>query len=91
MLATQADCALSIGMSLACDGKQSFVTVNLTTDFVDAAHPGDWVEGQIDIQRITKRFGFANCYLQVGEKRILRASGVFAVMRALSQAQLSEG
>lgn len=91
MLATLADCALSIGMSLACESKQSFVTVSLTTDFADAAYPGDWVEGHVDIQRMTRRFAFANCYLLVGEKRILRASGVFAVMRPLTRAQLSEG
>ena len=91
MLATLADCALSIGMNLACDGKQSFVTVNLTTDFADAAHPGDWIEAPLDIQRVGQRFAFANCYLTVGEKRILRASGVFAVMPALKRADLSDG
>ena len=91
MLATLADCALSIGMSLACDSKQSFVTANLTTDFVDAAYPGDWVEGPVDIQRVGKRFAFANCFLHVGERRILRASGVFAVMSALNLPHLSEG
>jgi acyl-coenzyme A thioesterase PaaI-like protein len=69
----------------------SFVTVNLSTDFVAAAHPGDWVEAHIDIQRVGKRMAFANCYLQVGEERILRASGVFAVMAPLTAAQLAGG
>jgi uncharacterized protein (TIGR00369 family) len=91
MLASLADCALSIGIALSCDGKNSFVTVNLTTDFVEAARPGDWVEGNIDIQRIGQRFAFANCYLAVGDKRILRASGVFAVMKPLTAAQLAAG
>jgi uncharacterized protein (TIGR00369 family) len=91
MLASLADCALSIGIALSCDGKHSFVTVNLSTDFVEAARPGDWVEGHLDIQRIGQRFAFANCYLHVGEKRILRASGVFAVMKPLTAAQLAAG
>lgn len=91
MLATLADGALGIGLTLACEDKVSFVTVNLSTDFVAAAHPGDWVEAHIDIQRVGKRMAFANCYLQVGEERILRASGVFAVMPALSAAQLAAG
>ena len=91
MLATLADGALGIGLTLACDDKVSFVTVNLSTDFVAAAHPGDWVEAHIDIQRIGKRMAFANCYLQVNEERILRASGVFAVMPALTAAQLAAG
>jgi uncharacterized protein (TIGR00369 family) len=91
MLASLADCALSMGIAISCNDKQSFVTVNLTTDFVEAARPGDWVEGRLDIQKITQRFAFANCYLQVGDKRILRASGVFAVMKPLTAAQLKAG
>lgn len=91
MLATLADGALGIGLTLASDDKVSFVTVNLSTDFVAAAHPGDWVEAHIDIQRVGRRMAFANCYLQVGEERILRASGVFAVMAPLTAAQLASG
>ena len=91
MLATLADGALGIGLTLSCDDKVSFVTVNLSTDFVAAAHPGDWVEAHIDIQRVGQRMAFANCYLQVGEERILRASGVFAVMAPLTAAQLAAG
>jgi uncharacterized protein (TIGR00369 family) len=91
MLATLADGALGIGLTLACEDKMSFVTVNLSTDFVAAARPGDWVEAHVDIQRIGKRMAFANCYLQVGEERILRASGVFAVMAPLTKAQLGGG
>jgi uncharacterized protein (TIGR00369 family) len=87
MLASLADCALSLGLSVACEGRHSFVTVNLSSDFVDAARPGDWLEGHVDVQRIGRRVAFANCYLQVGEKRILRASGVFATMKPLTQAQ----
>lgn len=91
MLASLADSALGIGMTIACDGRHSFVTVNLSTDFVEAARPGDWVEGHIDVQRIGSRMAFANCYLQVGDRRILRASGVFAVMAPLTAAQLAAG
>lgn len=91
MLASLADSALGIGLTLFCDGRHSFVTANLSTDFVDAARPGDWVEAHIDVQRIGNRMAFANCYLQVGDKRILRASGVFAVMKPLTPEQLAAG
>ncbi|TRZ65273.1 MAG: PaaI family thioesterase [Rhodocyclaceae bacterium] len=80
MLVTLADSALGIALSMSRTPPQPMVTVNLTTDFVDSAHPGDWVEAHVDIQRVGKRMAFANCYLHVGEKRILRASGVFALM-----------
>ncbi|MGJ7918578.1 PaaI family thioesterase [Massilia sp. LXY-6] len=91
MLASLADSALGIGMTIACEGRHSFVTVNLSTDFVEAARPGDWIEAHIDVQRIGSRMAFANCYLQVEDRRILRASGVFAVMAPLSPEQLAAG
>lgn len=91
MLSSLADSALGIGLTLHCEGRHSFVTVNLSSDFVDAARPGDWVEAHVDIQRLGRRMAFANCFLQVGERRILRASGVFAVMNPLSPEQLASG
>ncbi|MBD8627072.1 PaaI family thioesterase [Oxalobacteraceae sp. CFBP 8753] len=91
MLASLADSALGLGLTLYCEGRQSFVTVNLSTDFIDAARPGDWVEAHVEVQKMGKRMAFANCFLQVGARRILRASGVFAVMNALSPDQLAAG
>ena len=91
MLASLADSALGLGLTLVCEGRQSFVTVNLSTDFIDAARPGDWVEAQVEVQKLGKRMAFANCFLQVGGRRILRASGVFAVMNALNPDQLVAG
>ena len=81
--------ALGLGLTLHCEGRQSFVTVNLSTDFLDAARPGDWVEAHVEVQKMGKRMAFANCFLQVGARRILRASGVFAVMNALNPDQLA--
>lgn len=91
MLASLADCALGIGLAIACDGRHSFVTVNLSNDFLDAARPGDWLEGHVEVQRIGRRMAFANGWLQVGEKRILRSSGVFATMDPLTPEQLAAG
>jgi uncharacterized protein (TIGR00369 family) len=91
MLASLADSSLGLGLALSCDNRHSFVTVNLSTDFIDAARPGDWVEAHVNIGRIGSRVAFADCTLLVGERRILRASGVFAVMKALTAAQLDAG
>ncbi|MFA6314046.1 MAG: PaaI family thioesterase [Sterolibacterium sp.] len=91
MLVTLADSALGIALSMSRTPPQPMVTVNLTTDFVDSAHPGDWVEAHVDIQRVGKRMAFANCYLHVGEKRILRASGVFALMPPVKPKEDFEG
>jgi uncharacterized protein (TIGR00369 family) len=80
MLVTLADTALGVALSLSTGGKRPMVTANLSTDFLDAAHPGDWVEAHVDIQRIGARLAFASCHLMVEGKRILRASGVFAAL-----------
>ncbi|MFC5478645.1 PaaI family thioesterase [Massilia suwonensis] len=90
-LASLADSSLGLGLALSCDNRHSFVTVNLSTDFLDAARPGDWVEAHVNISRIGSRVAFADCVLMVGDKRLLRASGVFAVMKPLTAAQLDAG
>jgi uncharacterized protein (TIGR00369 family) len=91
MLLTLADSALGIVLSSSRTPPQPMVTVNLSTDFVECANPGDWVEAHVDIQRIGKRLAFANCYLRVGERRILRASGVFALMPPVKPKENFEG
>ncbi|MEN3367648.1 MAG: hypothetical protein V7606_4922 [Burkholderiales bacterium] len=78
LLATLADSALGVAIAMENEDQKPMVTVNLSTDFVEAAWPGDWVEARVDLQRVGGRLAFANCFLMVGERRILRASGVFA-------------
>lgn len=78
MLATLADSFLGIAI-LRAHPEKRIATASLTTDFMEAAHPGDWVEAHVEIHRSGSRLAFAACYLQVGERRILRANGVFAM------------
>lgn len=80
LLVTLADSALGHAINHARKEPLGVVTVSLATDFVETARLGDWIEAEVDVQRIGGRMAFANCYLRVGERRILRASGVFAVV-----------
>jgi len=91
MLATLADSALGIVLYNSRTPPQPIVTVNLTTDYIESAVPGDWVEAHVDILRIGNRLAYANCHLHVGERRILRASGVFALMPEAKPKEESEG
>ena len=91
MLVTLADSALGIVLYNSRTPPQPIVTVSLSTDFIESAYPGDWVEAHVDILRIGKRLAYANCYLQVGDRRILRASGVFALMPPVNPKEESEG
>ena len=78
MLVTLADSALGIVIAMSRSPPQPMVTVNLSADFADVARAGDWVEARVDVQKMGRRLAFANCHLWVGERRILRASGIFA-------------
>ena len=80
MLVTFADSALGILIAMQHAPSQPMVTVSLATDFLDAARPGDFLEAFVDIERMGRRLAFATCLLRVGERRILRASGVFSVV-----------
>ncbi len=59
-------------------GKASFVTAHLAVDFAGAARVGDWIEAEVEIQRMGTRLAFANCYLVADSRRIVRASAIFA-------------
>jgi len=78
MLATVADAALGIGIARDRGLRAAQVTVSLALDFLSGARPGDWLEARVQIIRRGQRLAFAECNLHVGEKRILRGSGVFA-------------
>ena len=77
MLVTLADSALGIVIAMSRSPPQPMVTVNLSADFADVARAGDWVEVRVDVQKMGRRLAFASCHLRVGERRILRASGIF--------------
>lgn len=80
MLVTLADSALGINLSYAGDPPRPMVTVNLSTDFLEPAMLDDWLEAHVVIQRIGVHLAFASCNLQVGDKRVLRASGIFFIL-----------
>ncbi len=78
ILATLADVALGYTMAFASDPPGNLVTANLSLDYAGTAKAGDWLEARVDIQKQGSRLSFANCYIFVGEQRIVRASAVFA-------------
>ena len=57
------------------------VTVSLTTDFPGTAHAGDWVTGSAGVHRIGRTLAFAHCRFGVGDRPVLVAGGVFAIVR----------
>ena len=80
VLSTWADIALGYAMESAAGKSVSLVTASLALDYAGTAKLGDWIETNIDIQKIGARLAFANAYLCVGSTRIVRASAVFLVV-----------
>jgi uncharacterized protein (TIGR00369 family) len=78
MLATVADAALGIAIARDRGIRAAQVTVSLALDYLSGARPGDWLEARVQVIRRGQRLAFAECNLFVGDKRILRGSGVFA-------------
>ncbi|CAA9554482.1 MAG: hypothetical protein AVDCRST_MAG88-998 [uncultured Thermomicrobiales bacterium] len=87
LLLTLADIALGYNTAFAEDPPVGLTTAHLAADFAGSARVGDWVEARVDIQRIGGRLAFANAYLWVGERRIVRASAVFSVTRGEADCQ----
>jgi len=80
VLLTMADIALGYAMATSEEPPVVAVTSHLSADFAGSAQLGDWVESRADIQKIGRTLAFANIYLLVEDTRIVRASGVFAVL-----------
>ena len=79
MLATMADGALGVNISLARGKRGDQATVTLTVDYLSGARVGDWLEAHVYVRRTGKRLAFADCLLKVGDKEVLRGSAVFAI------------
>ena len=73
---------VALGYNAAFQGKEPtpMVTANLSIDYVGAAKLDEWIEIHTDVQKVGRSMAFANCYFLVGNKRVVRASGVFSVL-----------
>lgn len=80
LLATVADHALGQAVRAGRDDDERSATVSLTTDYLAPAKPGEWVESQTRVERVAGRMAFADCSLRVGDREIVRARAVFAVV-----------
>ncbi|ODT99282.1 MAG: esterase [Rhodospirillales bacterium SCN 65-16] len=78
LLMTLCDIALGYRTTRSQTPSPLLTTASVKTDFAGSARIGDWVEAHVDVHKVGGRLAFANCYLMVGEDRIVHASAVFA-------------
>jgi acyl-coenzyme A thioesterase 13 len=78
VLAALADVALGYATAGSQAPPAGLVTATLTIDFAGPVERGETVIASVDVQHVGHRLAFANCYLRCGERRVVRASAVFA-------------
>lgn len=73
---------IALGYNAAFQGKEPvpMVTASLTIDYAGSAKLGDWIEIEVDVQKVGGTMAFANCYFIVSGRRVARASAVFNVV-----------
>lgn len=79
-LASLIDTAFGITLWRTAGGKISTVTVSLGMDYLEPAKEGDWIEAHVDVLRIGRRLAFVEGLLLVGDRKVMRANGTFAVL-----------
>lgn len=91
LLVTMCDSALGIVLPSTRQPPQPMVTVSLNTDFIASALPGDWLEAHVVVTRVGGRMAYGTCRLMAGERCVMTASGVFALMKPIAPTETSEG
>lgn len=80
MLMTLTDQILGLTVVQALDGHPA-ATVSLNCDMIASAMPGDLIEGEAEITRITRSLVFVQGLLRCGDRRLLSASGLWKRIR----------
>ncbi len=76
MLATIADMLLAMGSNIQAELSSLLFTVTLNCDFLSAAPSGCWLEGRVEVLRVTRTLVFSQGLLTVDGEPVLRASAV---------------
>lgn len=80
MLMTLIDNALGLTVWEAT-GRQPAVTMQLNTQFIAAARPGDFIEARGEVLRVARSVVFVRGVLSVRGETVLAADGVWKVIR----------
>lgn len=76
MLSTLADMLLVLGSGAQSGLHRYMVTINLSSDFMAAAPEGCWLEGRMEVLRVTRNLVFCQGLLSTGGQTVLRMSGI---------------
>ncbi len=54
-------------------------TISLNCEFIAGAIPGEWIEAEVQITKVTRTLAFLRCELKSGGQTVLTASGIWKV------------
>jgi len=77
-LATFADMQLAALMRMGRLAPKQSPTIRLSLDFLSPVRRGDWVQGEIALDRRTMQLAFAQTLLTAGETPVARAAAIYA-------------
>ena len=76
MLMTLADMLLLLGANIQAHIGRFLVTVHLTTDFIGAVPEGAWLEGRVQVLKITRSLLFTQGTMEVEGATVARVSAI---------------
>jgi uncharacterized protein (TIGR00369 family) len=76
-LMTLADIAAGSGVNIARGVLSGAPTVNLAVDFIAGARMGQWLQADVHVAEIKRRFGFASGVIYTSERLVARYNGTF--------------
>lgn len=80
MLATFLDVSMARAGLHVTPGVRGLPTINLSMDFMNPAHIGDWIESRITVLRRTARTMFVSCIVMGPHGAVVRGSGIFRIL-----------
>lgn len=79
MMVSFIDALMGITVARAC--QSTALTVQLSSDFLSIARPGDWIEGHCRVTRINGKVAIVEAGAHAGGRPLITAQGVFKIMR----------
>lgn len=76
-LTTLADIASATGVNVARKTRGGTPTINLAMDFISAARMGQWIQADIQLVTLKRRFGFSNGVIMNKDGVVARFNGSF--------------
>ncbi len=66
-----------MGRTVYNAAKRQSTTISFNTEFVAGARPGQWIEGRVELTRMTRSLAFVRGEVLAGGETLLTASGVW--------------